>query len=196
METQGNSSEPLRLHIGGVHVREGWKILNVQPGPGVDFVGSCEDLSQFADGSVDEVYASHIFEHLGYFGELPRTLHEVSRVMKVGGVLRVAVPDLENLCRLMVRPGLGESKRFYIMRMMYGGQSDAYDFHRVGFTYDLLCGMLEIYCFGRFSRVKSFGMFQDCSETRYENVPISLNVRAERVAGTPPARAPWLPVEM
>ena len=48
----------LRLHIGGRTPRAGWKILDVNPGPHVDFVGNCRDLSRFADGSVAEVYAS------------------------------------------------------------------------------------------------------------------------------------------
>jgi len=55
-----------RLHIGGKQVKEGWKILNIQPGKGVDFVGDAADLSQFNDGTFDEVYAAHVSEHLGY----------------------------------------------------------------------------------------------------------------------------------
>lgn len=52
----------------------------------------------FADGSVDAVYHSHVLEHLdrhlvGAF------LGEIWRVLRVGGVHRVVVPDLERLCR-------------------------------------------------------------------------------------------------
>lgn len=32
---------PFRLNIGGEVARDGWKILNIQPGPHVDFVGNC-----------------------------------------------------------------------------------------------------------------------------------------------------------
>ena len=48
----------MKLHIGGEHIKEGWKILNIQPKVGVDFVGSIYDLSQFNDNSVSEIYAS------------------------------------------------------------------------------------------------------------------------------------------
>ncbi len=83
----------LRLHIGGKDVKPGWKILNVQPGPGVDYVGTCTDLSAFGDRSVAEIYASHVLEHLSYTEELPRALKEFHRVLVPGARLRVAVPD-------------------------------------------------------------------------------------------------------
>jgi predicted SAM-dependent methyltransferase len=185
--------EPLRLHIGGEEKREGWKILNAQPGPSVDFVGKCDDLSQFADGSVDEIYASHVLEHLSYMDELPRTLYEVSRVMKVGGVLRMAVPDLDVLCRFMTVGNLPWAQKFHVMRMIYGGQIDPYDFHKVGYTAELLAPMLDAYCFEKIERVPSFGMFQDCSELKLGNYSISLNVQAVRKAGAPPKQCPWHP---
>src|SRR6476660_9763094 len=98
------SGEPLRLNIGGTEPRHGWKILNIQPGPCVDFVGDCTDLSQFADDSVAEVYASHVFEHLGYQEDLPRALREVRRVLVPGGLFRIGVPDLDALCWLFMSP--------------------------------------------------------------------------------------------
>jgi predicted SAM-dependent methyltransferase len=187
--------EPLRLHLGGVERREGWKVLNALPGPAVDFVGTCDDLSQFKDGSVDEVYASHIFEHLAYFDELPKTLSEVARVVRLGGVLSISVPDLNVLCRMMLSPQLSLQERFHVMRMLYGGQSDQFDFHKVGYTFELLQAMLMSYCFGAVTKVESFGLFKDTSEYRFNNEPISLNVRAVRQAGTPPKVAPWAPVD-
>ena len=56
------SDVPLRLHIGGETAKEGWTILNVQPGPHVDTLGDCRDLSAYSDGAVTEIYASHVFE--------------------------------------------------------------------------------------------------------------------------------------
>ena len=174
-----------------MEAREGWKILNAQPGPGVDYVGTCDDLSQFADGSIDEVYASHVFEHLGYFEELPRTLFEVSRVMRVGGTLMVGVPDLAMLSRMLTHPSVPLDAQFALIRMIYGGQVDAYDFHKVGFTEQVLFSILSSYCFGNFQRVQSFGLFQDCTEIKVFGHPISLNVRAIRGTGAPPAVPPW-----
>ena len=45
----------LRLHIGGTQAKEGWKILNIEPGPQVDFVGDCGSLPQFAENSVERI---------------------------------------------------------------------------------------------------------------------------------------------
>jgi predicted SAM-dependent methyltransferase len=50
------------------------------------------------DNSVDVVYHSHLLEHFAKH-EAPVFLSECRRVLKPGGVLRVAVPDLEGITR-------------------------------------------------------------------------------------------------
>ena len=60
-------------------------------------------LGQFSDNSINEIYASHVFEHLSHANELPETLKETRRILKPGGILRVSVPDFELLCRMFVR---------------------------------------------------------------------------------------------
>ena len=82
-------------------MKEGWTLLNAQPRPGVDVVGLVTDLSMFTDGSVTEVYASHVYEHLGMRQELSTALNEVARVLKPGGTLSIAVPDLEILMKIL-----------------------------------------------------------------------------------------------
>lgn len=170
---------PIRLHIGGTEVKEGWSILNIQPGPGVDFVGDCVDLSRFADGSVSEVYASHVYEHLGYVHDLPRAIGEAYRVLKPGGLLRVGVPDLDALCRLFIDPGLVIQERMVVLRMIYGGQTDAHDFHKVGLNFELLRSLLESSGFKHVRRVEQFGLFKDTTTLKFlDRWPISLNVQA------------------
>src|SRR4051794_35533020 len=115
---------PLRLHIGGQQAHPDWKILDLLPGPHVDFVGNCTDLTQFPDGSVTEIYASHVLEHLGYRQELPLALAEFRRALKPGGRLRVSVPNLATLCALFADPALTAEERVHVMRMMFGGQTD------------------------------------------------------------------------
>lgn len=168
----------LRLHIGGEQRKEGWRILNAQPGPGVDYVGDCSDLSRFADESVEEIYASHVLEHLGYLDKLPAALAGFHRVLKQGGVARISVPDFEILCRLFLDPRLSISHRFHVMRMAFGGQVDPYDVHQVGLTYEFLEDFLKQAGFSRVQRVAEFGMFEDCSSLKFGDTPISLNVVA------------------
>ena len=74
------------------------------PGPDVDYVGDCQDLSQFADEVVDEIYASHIIEQLGHGDELGKALGEIRRVLKSNGTLRLSVPDWELLGQELVSP--------------------------------------------------------------------------------------------
>lgn len=59
------------------------------------------DLSKgipFGDDSVDAVYHSHVLEHIDR-DKVELFLGEVKRVLRPGGIHRIVVPDLENLCR-------------------------------------------------------------------------------------------------
>jgi predicted SAM-dependent methyltransferase len=172
--------EPLRLHIGGKTPKVGWKILNIQPGPNVDFIGSCTDLEQFADGSVAEVYASHVLEHLDYVRELPHTLKEIHRILEPTGSLHISVPDLECLMKLYLQPNVSPNDRFMIMRMMFGGQTDAFDFHKVGLTFEFLCHFLGQAGFPAATRVAEHGLFEDTSSMRFLGELISLNLIAHK----------------
>jgi predicted SAM-dependent methyltransferase len=48
----------------------------------------------FADGSFDNAFSAHVLEHL-YPEQAVSCVREVRRVLKVGGVFRVTVPDLD-----------------------------------------------------------------------------------------------------
>lgn len=172
--------ETLRLHIGGEHVKEGWKIVNIQAKPGVDFIGSATDLSRFANGCADEVYGSHIYEHLGYQQELPKAFSEAFRVLKPGGVFRVGVPDLAFLCWMLSSPLFNTEERFGIVRIIYGGQIDAFDFHKVGFTADILGAFMSNAGFVDMARVASFGLFPDTTDLKMFGLPLSLNMEARK----------------
>jgi len=95
-----------------------------------------------------------------------------------GGRLRISVPDIETLCRLFLHPSLDEQARFRIMRMMFGGQVDAYDFHKVGCWHALLVDYLQRAGFSNVERVAEHGLFKDASSLRVGNSLISLNVVA------------------
>ena len=120
-ENDMSGTAPLRLHIGGVQKKPGWLIVNILPGPDVDHVGSCTDLSAFADGSVEEVYASHVLEHLSHRDELPCALREIARVLRPGGLFRLSVPDFDQLVRLYLRPDFDVRRRFARMRFIFRG---------------------------------------------------------------------------
>ena len=74
----------MKIHIGGEQKKDGWKILNIQGKEGTDFIGDISDLSRFENESIDEIYASHVLEHVPQKRVLD-TLKGVHRVLKAGG---------------------------------------------------------------------------------------------------------------
>lgn len=176
----GDDFPLLRLHIGGRTRTPGWTSFDIAPGPDVDVVGDCRDLSRFEDDSVDEIYASHILEHLSYRNEIVPTLKEWRRVLLPGGELKISVPDFEVLCRLYVRPDLSPADRGEVLRMVFGGQMDEHDFHRAGLTFELMSVLLEMAGFTSIKRVERLGEFNDTSGMRLKDVPISLNMVARK----------------
>lgn len=176
----GPASAPIRLHIGGQVPHPAWKILDVRPGPHVDYVGSCTDLSSFDDNSIAEIYASHVIEHLGYQSDLATALREFNRVLAPDGLLRTSVPDLARLCALFLDPALSPEERFHVMRMMFGGQMDEADFHCVGLDEEFLASYLLQAGFTDIVRVDNFGLFDDASSLVFKGTPISLNLRSRK----------------
>jgi predicted SAM-dependent methyltransferase len=170
-------TEPLRLHLGGKEAKPGWKIVNIQPGPGVDLLGDVRDMSHFSDQSVDEIYASHVLEHIGQQAMLP-TLQGLHRILKPGGELRISVPDIEVLSRVVADASAAMDKRYLAMRMMFGGQVDEHDYHYFGWTWDFMRLFLGQAGFSRLQRVQDFGLFRDASSLKPWGFPISLNVVA------------------
>ncbi|MFS8871497.1 methyltransferase domain-containing protein [Synechococcus sp. R50.1] len=173
-------SQRIRLHIGGKDPHPDWKILDIQPREYVDYVGNAMDLSQFEDNSVEAIYASHVLEHFDYVRELPVVLKEWHRVLHFGGQLMISVPDLPTLCHLYIEEGASAEQRFSIMRMMFGGQTDEYDYHKVGLSWEYLFMLLTQAGFRIIRKVDRFGLFNDCSEMVVFGKPVSLNIIATK----------------
>ncbi|MBL8419215.1 MAG: tetratricopeptide repeat protein [Dechloromonas sp.] len=179
----GSATSPnrglLRLHIGGKEQKAGWKILNALQFDGVDYIGDVRNLSSFEDGCCEEVYASHVMEHVSQKDFLV-TLKGIHRILCAGGKFYFSVPDLETLCRLFVDPKLSGDQRFHIMRMIFGGQVDDYDFHYIGLTHEFMIDYFKQAGFSSATRVRTFGLFNDTSDFTPYDTPISLNMIATK----------------
>lgn len=96
-------------------------------------------LSDFETGTVDMVYMCHILEHIKG-SDLKRVLSEMKRVLKVGGVLRLSVPDFDRL--LEVYDACGKDIDV-ISRQLMGGQDHEYNVHYSVFNHTRLSELLE-----------------------------------------------------
>lgn len=90
----------------------------------------------------------------------------------------ISVPDLDTLCTLFMNKELPLQSRYHVMRMMFGGQIDDFDFHYIGLNLEILLNYLEPAGFASAKRVQNFGLFNDTSSYEPYGVPISLNVIA------------------
>lgn len=167
----------MNLHIGGETPKEGWKILNIQPKLFVDYIGNISDLSQFQDETFNEVYASHVFEHVKQ-KDIISTLIGINRIIKKNGKFHISVPNMDELCHLYLNKALSFDQRWHVMRMMFGGQVDSFDFHYVGWNYESLSTFLFKSGFTKINRYDSFGIFQDTSDFCPYGNYISLNLTA------------------
>ena len=169
----------MKLHIGGKEKKEGWKILNIQKFEGVDFLGDISDLSQFEDNSIQEVYASHVIEHVPQ-KKVNETLKGVYRILSENGKFYISVPDMDVLCKIFIDSKAPPDVKFHIMRMMFGGQVDEFDFHYFGWNFEFMRDFLTKAGFKRIEKVKSFSLFNDTSDYAPYGEPISLNVIAHK----------------
>jgi predicted SAM-dependent methyltransferase len=168
----------MKLHIGGKEKKEGWSILNIQKNNNIDFVGDISDLSQFEDNSIDEIYASHVVEHVNQ-KNIKKTLSGIHRVLKTNGKFYISVPDMDVLCGIFIAKGAPTKVKFHVMRMMFGGQIDEFDFHYFGWNLEFLKDYLSSAGFKKIEKVKFFSIFNDTSNyAPYNEVPISLNIIA------------------
>jgi 2-polyprenyl-3-methyl-5-hydroxy-6-metoxy-1,4-benzoquinol methylase len=97
------------------------------------------ELNTFEDGSIDLIEAVHMFEHLSY-EESSTALEVWHRKLKMGGTLRLSVPDLTKLSALLL---LTDEKRL-VRSSLYGSQrGDQWDYHKNGHTRSSLTKDLE-----------------------------------------------------
>lgn len=172
----------MKLNIGGSTPATGWKNMHPSETVSADYKGDFGDLGQFEDASIETLYSCHLLQRLGYKEELPQALAECFRVLKPGGELMVSVPDMVALCVLFVHEKITPDHQWHLMRIMFGGEVDDDDYNATGFTADFLGSFLTEAGFQDIKCVEDFGLFEDASLEKLNNLSVSLNMKAVKPA--------------
>lgn len=118
--------------------------LDIDPDVEPDVVASITDMSPVPDMSVDAVYSHHNIEHI-FAHEVSRAFEEFFRVLKPGGEVLLATPDLQNVARTIASGRLEDTLykspvgNITPLDVVYGLRSDIltgreFMAHRTGFT--------------------------------------------------------------
>ncbi len=90
------------------------------------------------DETFDIVFSSHTLEHFG-FTKLDKVLKEWVRILKVGGELRLVVPNLRYVGKRLAEDELQPTDYW----VLYGEQDYPKNFHAAGFTPKMLKSLVE-----------------------------------------------------
>lgn len=138
----------MRLYVGSRDYKPlGYLTVDIDSRHNPDIVADITNMHQISDLSCDEIVASHVLEHISWPDSF-KAISEFSRVLKIGGTLKVAIPDV---LALLDRIKSGTSD-FWAMGLIYGvgGRENDLEVHRYGFTSDMLGQILRFLGFDKF----------------------------------------------
>ena len=146
---QDKNKDNIRLDIGAgdpatLELQEKDYVLNdIEPNKGIDLVCDILDLKKdLKEEQCLEIRASHILEHFNKT-DLLKVIKIIHFILKDKGIFNIIVPNLKwqiqflNNCQ-------DETAVYYI----FGGQLDKYDYHKTGFTVNILKKLLNDNGFG------------------------------------------------
>lgn len=92
---QAKQRLPLYIQLGcGKRIFKEWVNIDIYKDEGIDIQLNLRDPLPFETGSVNLIYNEHVLEHLFKF-EAQNLFKECFRVLKIGGSIRIGVPDAE-----------------------------------------------------------------------------------------------------
>ncbi|WP_374659987.1 methyltransferase domain-containing protein [Inhella sp.] len=184
----------MKLHLGCWHRHiPGFVHVDLCDYPHIDHKAGIDALPFIADGTAELIYCSHAFE---YFDrqEAPRVLAEWHRVLKPGGLLRLAVPDFEALIEIYRETGAIER----VLGPLYGRMEIATPggprclYHRTCYDEKSLAALLLAHGFQGAERwdwrATEHAQIDDHSQAYFPHMDkangrlVSLNLQARKVA--------------
>ena len=146
----------------------------------IHYVRSVTNLRPFTNNSVDLIYVSHCLEHIQHH-QVQSVLAEWYRVLRPDGILRLGVPDFNQLLKVYRLSGDDVEA---IQGVLMGGQTYALNAHYTSFTCESLTkrlkdvGFREVRVWNRGTNAET--SISDCTDLRLSagnvEIPISLNL--------------------
>lgn len=142
----------IRLNLGcGNRKIDGFVHVDLADYPHIDYKCDIKNLTMFKNDSVDLIYCSHALE---YFDRLDAfvALTEWYRVLKRGGVLRLAVPDFEAIVKVYLF--YQDIEHRGILGPLYGKMRSGSKiiYHKTAYDFESLRKLLEIVGFRKVKR--------------------------------------------
>jgi len=132
-------SFPRKLNVGcGFDIKPGYLNVDVNEFHKPDLVADVTNIDVLPAGYYEEVFAYDVLEHIDRCWT-PDTLGEWNRLLVVGGLLHLRVPNVLGLADLLRRPeNQSAEQQEKLVQCLFGTQGYAEDYHRTTFTELLL----------------------------------------------------------
>ena len=132
----------MKLHLGcGKRFLDGFIHVDLADYEHIDIKTNVDNLSMIKNETVDEIYASHVLEYFDR-DEVVEVLNEWRRVLVKNGILRIAVPDFEQLLKIYNQT----SRLSDILGPMYGKwelSASNHIYHKTVYDFKSICNYLK-----------------------------------------------------
>ena len=179
----------LRLHLGcGKRYLPGYKHIDYSSYDHIDYKSPIYPLPFVEDSSVDEIYCSHALEYFDY-SEGIKVLNEWKRCLCKGGILRLSVPDFDQLLKVYMQKNHNIESIIGPLFGRWEVEENKFIYHKTVYTKKKLLQILEEVGFSEINKWDPLELhgsqsesFDDYSKAYFphmdfkEGFPISINI--------------------
>ena len=176
-----------RANLGcGRYPLPGYINVDTRAMPWIDRQGSLFSyLREVSASSLDSIHLAHVLEHLTY-DEVGEFLELATFALRPGGLLEVAVPNMDAVMRMQKDDALAdELKQLVVQSTLWGGRGYHDNYHMYAYSPESLSARLKAYNFEGITQVSAFSRwpFWDSAElTKVAGHDISLNLLARNMS--------------